>query len=322
MTGARVQVTVVGVGDIGSGWAALCLSAGWPVVLFDNSAEALDGALAIIAGRARALAYLGRAQEEEVEQGIAQLRAARSLLQACKDAQWIIEAIPEDLLAKQRLFEALESAAPNARVVTSSSSGLKIKDIAARCRRPDRCAVAHPLNPPELIPLVELIPGPDTDGMLLELLKGWLRALGRIPVIIKKPIVGNVAGRIAAAVWREAIDLVLKDAIEVDDLDRAVSVGPALGWAAAGPHLTYHLAAGERGVATFLQNLLATFESYWSDLASWSRLEPEERLRLIRMIEKTYSGKISDIRRARDRRLAAILRALEEARTDKGERRI
>lgn len=314
MTGAQVQVAVVGVGDIGSGWASLCVSAGWPVVLFDNSAQALDGAPAIIAGRARALAYLGRAQEEEVERGIARLRVARSLLQACKDAQWIIEAIPEDLLAKQRLFEALESVAPGARLVTSSSSGLKIKDIAARCRRPDRCVVAHPLNPPELIPLVELVPGPDTDGTLLELLKGWLRALGRIPVVIKKPIVGNVAGRIAAAVWREAIDLVLKDAIEVDDLDRAVSVGPALGWAAAGPHLTYHLAAGERGVASFLQSLLATFENYWSDLASWSRLEPEDQQRLIRMIEKTYAGQISDIRRARDRRLAAILRALEEAR--------
>jgi 3-hydroxypropionate dehydrogenase (NADP+) len=320
MSGARVQVAIVGVGDIGSGWASLCVSAGWPVVLFDNSAEALDGAPAIITGRARALAYLGRALEDQVEQGINQLRIAGSLLQACKDAQWIIEAIPEDLLAKQRLFEALESVAPNSRVVTSSSSGFTIKDIAARCHRPDRCAVAHPLNPPELIPLVEVIPGPQTDGALLELLKGWLRALGRIPVVIKKPILGNVAGRIAAAVWREAIDLVLKDAIEVDDLDRAVSVGPALGWAAAGPHLTYHLAAGERGVASFLQSLLATFETYWGDLASWSRLEPEDRQRLIRMIEKTYAGKISDLRRARDRRLAAILRALEEARTEKSER--
>lgn len=317
MTAGRVHVAVVGTGDIGCGWAALCVSAGWPVSLFDNSAPALDGAPAIITGRARALAYLGRAQEEEVEEGIASLRIARSLLQACRDADWIIEAIPEDLLAKQRLFEAFESVAPNARVVSSSSSGLAIKDIAARCRRPDRCVVAHPLNPPELIPLVELIPSEQTDNALLELLKGWLRALGRIPVVIKRPIPGNIAGRIAAAVWREAIDLVLKGVIEVDDLDRAISVGPALGWAAAGPHLTYHLAAGDRGVAAFLQNLLTTFENYWSDLANWSKLEPEDQQRLIRAIEKTYAGKIGEIRRARDRRLAAILRSLEEARTDR-----
>ena len=70
---------------------------------------------------------------------------------------------------------------------------------------------------------------------LVELLKGWLRALGRIPVTINKQVPGNVANRIAAAVWREAIDLVLKGVIDVDDLDRAVSLGPALGWAAAGP---------------------------------------------------------------------------------------
>lgn len=307
-----VRVAIIGVGDIGRGWASLCVAAGWPVALYDTSADSLEGAAAITAGRSRALVSLGRADEEAVERGIPQLRVARSLLQACGDAEWIIEAIHEDLVAKQKLFEAFESVAPKARVVTSSTSGFSVKDITARCRRPDRCVVAHPLNPPELITLVELVPGPQVDKALLEILKGWLRALGRIPVVIKKPIPGNLAGRIAAAVWREAIDLVLKDVIDIDDLDRAVSVGPALGWAAAGPHLTYHLAAGERGVEGFLQTLLHTFESYWGDLASWSKLEREDQQRLIHLIEREYEGQIGQLRRARDRRLAAILRALEE----------
>ncbi len=310
-----VHVAIVGVGDIGRGWASLCVAAGWPVALFDNSADALEGAAPIIAGRARSLVSLDRADEATAEQGIAGLKVSRSLLQACGEAQWIIECIGEDLPAKQKLFEAFESTAPKARVVTSSTSGFSVQDLAARCRRPDRIVVAHPLNPPELITLVELVPGPHTDRALIELLKGWLRALGRIPVVIKKPIPGNVAGRIAAAVWREAIDLVLKDVIDVDDLDRAVSLGPALGWAAAGPHLTYHLAAGNRGVAGFLQTLLQTFEGYWGDLATWSKLEPEDQHRLIRAIEKTYEGQVDQIRRARDRRLAAILRALEEVKT-------
>lgn len=310
-----VRVAVVGVGDIGRGWASLCVAAGWPVALFDNSADELEVASPIIAGRARALVYLDRADEQTAEQGIASLKVARSLLQACGDAQWIIECIGEDLLAKQKLFEAFESTAPKARVVTSSTSGFSVQDLAARCRRPDRVVVAHPLNPPELISLVELVTGPHTDRALIEVLKGWLRALGRMPVVIKKPILGNVAGRIAAAVWREAIDLVLKDVIDVDDLDRAVSMGPALGWAAAGPHLTYHLAAGTRGVEGFLQTLLHTFETYWGDLASWSKLEQEDQQRLIHAIEKAYEGQIDQIRRSRDRRLAAIQRALEEAKT-------
>jgi ketoreductase RED1 len=170
------------------------------------------------------------------------------------------------------------------------------------------------LNPPELIPLVEIVPGPYTEGPVIEELKGWLRALNRIPVTIRKPIPGNVAGRMAAAVWREAIDLVLKGVIDVDDLDRAVSVGPALGWAAAGPHLTYHLAAGSRGVSGFLQQLLGTFENLWSDLPNWSRLEPEQQRQLIHAIERAYSGHVEQIRGARDRRLAGILRGLEQSR--------
>jgi 3-hydroxyacyl-CoA dehydrogenase len=149
---------------------------------------------------------------------------------------------------------------------------------------------------------------------MVEVVKGWLHALGKYPVEIKKPVPGNVANRIAAAVWREAIDLVLEGVIDVDDLDRAVSLGPGIGWAAAGPHLTYHLAAGERGVAGFLQHLLRTFEMLWEDLPTWTKLEPEQQRKLIGLVEKAYAEKVSIIRPARDRRLHEIMRALEQAR--------
>ena len=214
---------------------------------------------------------------------------------------------------KQKIFEAIESVAERARAITSSSSGLLAKDIGARCVKQHRIFVVHPLNPPELIPLMEVVPGPETDHTLIELAKGWLRALGRIPVEVKKPIAGNVANRIAAAVWREAIHLVLEGVIDVDDLDRAVSVGPALGWAAAGPHLTYHLAAGDRGVSGFVQHLLQTFETIWESQPTWSHLDLEQQRKLIRAIEKTYEDNIDTIRSARDRRLAAILRGIELA---------
>ncbi|KPJ83406.1 MAG: hypothetical protein AMS18_17420, partial [Gemmatimonas sp. SG8_17] len=171
-----------------------------------------------------------------------------------------------------------------------------------------------PLNPVELIPLVELAPSPFTDGALVELLKGWLRALGRIPVTLNKHVPGNVANRIAAAVWREAIDLVLNGVMDVDDLDRAVSLGPALSWAAAGPHLTYQLAAGNKGLDGFLQHLLHTFENTWADLATWSRLEPEQRSRLIHAIERTYQDTVEELRPLRDKRLGGILRSLERTR--------
>jgi hypothetical protein len=175
--------------------------------------------------------------------------------------------------------------------------------------------VTHPLNPPELIPLVEVVPGTRTTAATVVRTQEYLRSLGRMPILLKKAVPGYVVGRIAASVWRQCIDLVLQGVIDVDELDRAVSLGPALGWAAAGPHLTYHLAAGDGGVKLFLQQLLGTFEIWWGQLATWQRLEPEQQRALIHSIERAYDDKIDALREARDRRLGAILRALEQART-------
>ncbi len=312
--GSTAKVAIIGAGAIGRGWAALCASAGWECALYDTDVKAGDRAVAEIARRARALAALGRAPARTVEQGLRRVRMGRSLLQTCGNADWIIESVPEDLKAKQRLFENLSQVARPEAVITSSSSGLPITEIAARSRDQQRCLVAHPLNPPELIPLVEVVPGKFTAAPAVESVRQWLRALGRIPITLKREVPGNAVGRIAAAVWRECIELVLAGVIDVDDIDRAVSLGPGLGWAAAGPHLTYHLGAGDAGVKGFLEQLLQAFESWWASLAQWTRLEPEQVQALTDQIERAYGGKLEVIREARDRRLAAILQALEQAR--------
>jgi carnitine 3-dehydrogenase len=314
MSDGQVRVAVIGAGDIGRGWAACCVAAGWPVSIFDNNGNAANDAPEEIAERAKILVDLGRATPENAERGIKQLDVAGSLLKATREAQWIIESINEDLIAKQKLIEMLDSTSIRARAITSSSTGFSPTDVAARTRNKQRVMIAHPLNPPELIPLIELVAAPETDHALMELVKGWLRALGKIPITVKKPVPGHVVGRIAAAVWRESIDLVLNDVIDVDDLDRCVSLGPALGWAAAGPHLTYHLAAGGRGLSGFLQILLSSFEKSWENLADWSTIDSEKQRKLIHLIEKAYDGKIDVIRGARDRRLAGMLKGLEESR--------
>jgi 3-hydroxyacyl-CoA dehydrogenase len=309
------KVAVIGAGEIGCGWAALCASAGWPVTVFDASARGLERAAEEVPRRTRALVALERATQGIVERGLLEFAQARSLLQAVQGADWVIEAIPEDLMAKQKLFESIEQVATADALLTSSSSGIPPADIFARCRRQDRCLVAHPLNPPELIPLVEVVPSARTAAAAVVRAQGYLHSLGRIPILLKKPIQGYVVGRIAAAVWRQCIDLVLQGVIDVDELDRAVSLGPALGWSAAGPHLTYHLAAGDQGVTVFVQRLLASFEDWWAALPTWQKLEPEEVRALTHAIERAYKGQIDVLREARDRRLGALLRALEQART-------
>ena len=312
--GGAVRVAIVGAGAIGRGWAALSAANGWETALFDTDVSVADRAAAEIARRVRALVALGRVDSESAEAGLRRVRLGRSLLQACGEADWVIESVPEDLALKQRTFDNIGQVVRSNAIISSSSSGLPITEIGARCRDQERCIVAHPMNPPELIPLVEIVAGKFTAPETVETIRGWLRALGRIPIVLKREVPGNAVGRIAAAVWRECIDLVLAGVMDVDDVDRAVSLGPGLGWAAAGPHLTYHLAAGDGGVRNFLQQLLQSFEIWWESLAHWSKLDPEQLRALTGQIEKAYGEKLDTIREARDRRLAAILRGLEAAR--------
>jgi 3-hydroxyacyl-CoA dehydrogenase len=312
------KVAVIGAGAIGRGWAALCAASGWSCAVFDTDTRALERISEAIQRRARSLAAMGRANPDTVEAGLTRFRVGRSLLQACADADWVIESVPEDLHTKQRVFENLGSVARAGAIITSSSSGLPITAIAAHARDQQCCLVAHPLNPPELIPLVEVVPGKFTAGPAVESVREWLRGLGRIPIVLKREVPGNAVGRIAAAVWRECIDLVLAGVIDVDDIDRAVSLGPGLGWAAAGPHLTYHLGAGDGGVKAFLEQLLVSFEGWWGSLAHWTKLEPEQIQALTTQIERTYGAKLDEIGDARDRRLAALLAGLERSRKSLG----
>jgi len=312
------RVAVIGAGAIGRGWAALAAMHGWPVVILDTDARATDAAMLEIAERVRALVRLGRADLVVAEAGLGQLKAGRSLLQACGNASWIIESITEDLHAKQRLFENIEGVARPDAIVSSSSSGLPMTGIGSLCRDQSRLVVTHPLNPPELIPLIEVVPGKFTSPATVETVCTLLRDLGRLPITLNREVPGNVVGRIAAAVYRQCVDLVLTGVIDVDQVDRAVSLGPSLGWAAAGPHLTYHLGAGEGGLEAFMQHLLQTFESWWGSLASWDHLEPEQVRQLTALVEKAYGSQLEQIRGARDRRLATILKGLESSRRNSG----
>ena len=116
------KVAVIGAGDIGVGWAALCASAGWPVAMFDMNPRTSERAFSEVPRRARALVALDRATQGMVERGLLEFTQARSLLQAVKDADWVVEAIAEDPLGKQKLFESIELVASPEALLTSSSS--------------------------------------------------------------------------------------------------------------------------------------------------------------------------------------------------------
>jgi len=193
-----------------------------------------------------------------------------------------------------------------AAVVTCSGPGLSPTELCARLRRPGRLLVARGFDPIEHIPAVEVVPGPLTDRASLDLLRGWLRQLGRIPVVLKKEIPGNASGRLTAALWRECIRLVLDGVLEVRDVDALISSGLAARLASAGPFQTAYLEAGERQTAQ-LSALLRALEARWEGDTGF-QLPSAEHQQLIRLIERAYDGEGDVLRGAREERLAELRR--------------
>ena len=301
------RVAVLGMTESGRGWAALVSGAGWPVTIYDPDAALLHGGEQDIASRKRHSQGSGMpAIREDREPAPGEPRLGRSLLDAVTTADWIIDATASDLLHRQRLLEQVERAARLAAIVTCSSAGLSPTDLCARLRRPTRLLVAHALDPVEHIPAIEVVPGPLTEASVLDEVRHWLRRLGRIPVVLRKEIPGNATGRIAVAMWRECIRLVLDGVLEVRDVDSLISSGLAARWAAAGPFQTAYLEAGERQTAQ-LSSILRALESRWEGDTGF-QLSPAEHQHLIRLIERAYDGEGDVLKGARDERLAELRR--------------
>jgi ketoreductase RED1 len=295
------------------------LSRGWPVSIYDPESPLLQRAGREIADRVRRLTDLGRADPLEAAGALASLVVGRSLLHAVGDAEFVLDAMPADLPAKQRLLEQIEQVAGRDAIVVSLTGSMHASSLAARLRRPDRHLVAYALDPVEIVPLIEIVPGPHTAPAITRQVKEWFTALDRQPVVLQREVVGNASGRILAAVWRECLDLVLEGVVDLADVDRLVSRGPGAALAVAGPNLMQVMGAGAQGMEYFLGEALQAHEAVWSKLARWETLSPEDRHRLIRLIERTYHDEPADLRTQRDRFLARLLGALDEGPRDPDE---
>jgi 3-hydroxyacyl-CoA dehydrogenase len=302
------KVAILGMSEAGRGWATLVSGAGWQVTIYDPDAAQLHSGEEEIATRKRNSIPNGvpALVDDNHNHPPGEPRLGRSLLDAVTAADWIIDATASDLAHRQRLLEQVEGVSRMASIVTCSAAGLSPTDLCARLRRPSRLMVAYALNPVEQIPAVEVVPGPLTDPACLETVRNWLRRLGRLPVVLRKEIPGNAIGRIAVAVWRECIRLVLDGVLEVRDVDALISSGLAARWAAAGPFQTAYLEAGERATAQ-LSAALRLVEGPW-DGENRLNLPPAEHAHLIRMIQRAYDGEADVLRGAREERLVELRR--------------
>lgn len=303
-------VAVVGAGLTGGSWAGLFAAAGLVVRIHDADEGRLGDALQRATAAAHFLAANGLAEPEATERGLAHLTATADLAEAVDGVTHVQECVREDLAIKRDVFAAIGAAAPADALICSSSSGLSISDIQTAAAHPERCLAAHPYNPPHLVPLVELAPGALTAPEVMQRASVFYSSVGKEPVTLTRDLPGYISNRLSAALWREAVDLVLRGVASVEDVDRAVSFGPGLRWAAMGPHLLYDLGGGEEGIRGHLEHLAGVKEGMLRDLATWTTFPPETADALVAGLaaekgERSYEALVAE----RDALLVEYLRA-------------
>ncbi|CAO5192366.1 Ketoreductase RED1 [Frankia sp. AiPs1] len=304
-------VAVLGAGTIGLGWAALLLGAGYEVRLLVRRPESAPEIRAHVELHTRALPEgTGPAQAL-----LTRLVITAELATAVTGVDVVIESISERLEAKQDLFAAVADLAGSDTLLLSSTSTLLPDALAARApaSTSGRIIVAHPFNPPHVIPLVEVLGAETTPVELIERTQAFLRAVGRTPVVLRRPIPGFIVNRLQTALLREAVHLVQQGVANVADIDLAVTHSIGLRWAVVGPFHALHLAGGAGGLAAWFEHVGAGLAAGWSLLGT-PQLDEQTSADLIGQAEQGYGAQSYDRQVAdRDARQTAVLAALADA---------
>jgi L-gulonate 3-dehydrogenase len=236
------QVAVIGAGLIGRAWSIVFARAGFDVALWDPFPQQIDAARAFIAERLPELAEANLLREPPALVD-ARIRPAASLADAVSTAEHIQENGPERVDAKQALFAELDRLAPPDAVLASSTSGIPASAFTESLPGRARCLVAHPVNPPYLVPLVELCPAPWTDPTVVARTRALMTSAGQVPATINKEMDGFALNRLQSALLAEAFRLLADDVISPADLDALVKHGLGLRWSFMGPLETIDLNA-------------------------------------------------------------------------------
>jgi L-gulonate 3-dehydrogenase len=238
---AKGTVAIVGAGLIGRAWAVVFSRAGWQVRLTDPHEPTLAAAPDLILQELWALAQYGLAADPEVAGK--RVTVAASLEDALHGASFVQENGPETVAAKQAIFAALDLlAAPDA-ILSSSTSAIMPSLFTESLQNRHRCLVSHPVNPPHLVPVVELCGAPWTAPETIARAKEVFSNVGQVPIAVTREIEGFILNRLQGALLAEAFRLVGEGFVSPEDLDHTMKDGLGLRWSFMGPFETIELNA-------------------------------------------------------------------------------
>ena len=303
------RVASLGAGPIGGGWAAHFLARGYDVAAYIHDPAERDALWAVIETGWKSLTELGLAEGASLDR----LTVTSDLEEAVEGVDFIQESAPERLDVKQALYARLGEMVPPGVVIGSSTSGLTMTEIAADCATPERCVIGHPFNPPYLLPLVEIIGGKQTERAAVDWAAAFYEAAGKAPLVMKKEVPGFVATRLQEALWREALHMVANGEATPEDIDIALKNGPAPRMAVQGQCMAFHVACGQGGMATNLDQFGPALKWPWTRLEA-PELTRELRDRMVTGCEAMAAGRdFEEMAAERDAKIVAVLKAVRGA---------
>jgi L-gulonate 3-dehydrogenase len=304
---ARVaKIAIVGTGFVGRAWAISFARAGHEIALCDAAAAAPDAALAYIERLLPDLSeydLLNGATPAEIR---ARMHVAATLEEALQGAVHVQENTPEDVALKRNVFARLDAIAAPETVLASSTSAILPSKFTEALSGRARCLVVHPINPPYLIPAVEVVPAPWTDPAIVERTAALLRGAGHAPIVMKRELDGFVMNRMQGALLEEAFRLVAEGYASVEDVDIGIREGLALRWSFMGPFETIDLNA-PAGVRDYAERYQAIYANIFPTIqwrADWTGpvIETVEAARRAAL----PADRLGERQAWRDRRLMAL----------------
>ena len=235
------KIAIVGSGLIGRAWATIFASHGFEVALHDVKQEAAKAARAHIGKNLKELA--GHGLVEDPAGSLERIRVATDLADALRGVALVQENGPETIEAKQALFAEMDRLAPKNAILASSTSFIIASRFSENLPGRARCLVAHPVNPPHLVPIVELAPAPWTDPAVVEKARKIYEKAGQVPILLKKELPGFVLNRLQAVLLAEAFRIVGAGVASPQDVDKTIRDGLGLRWSFMGPFETIELNA-------------------------------------------------------------------------------
>jgi L-gulonate 3-dehydrogenase len=293
------QVGIIGAGLIGRAWAIVFARAGWNVALYDSAASQRAQASSLIANSLAEMTEEGFAAEPSTAKRI---RVADTVAAALEGASFVQECGPETIEAKLAIFAELDRVAKPGAILASSSSAIVASKFTEKLKGRARCLIAHPVNPPHLVPIVELAPAPWTAPDTVARARKTYESIGQVPILVKKETEGFILNRLQGALLAEAFRLVGEGYVSPQDLDKTVKDGLGLRWSFMGPFETIELNA-PGGIPDYCARYLGFYRRLLDDPPS-AAYSPAN---VTRVIDSWNAGAdLPKLTRQRDRKLAAL----------------